>query len=250
MVVLAASPAEARRGGGAVVINLCDDIVHVRGLSAGTADTIGFDSLGYKYARFGILWLDLWRWDGEHVVYSDGGYAPISAEHLAALGGAGVPWKYHFPPGLVLLLAALEFWIITKQRRRVKAVLWIGGALILFSLLLLWQGVDKTFAIPGLLGLHHVVTAWFGMRAHADEIVGEVTAGEANEDHAAEPRPSAAVAARSSGATVARPSAAPPLPTSAASGTSQPLAIHRPQTAPADVPIVHDASAEGPKLLR
>ena len=68
VVVGLGSPAEARRGGGAILINTGDDIEHIRDLpSADTAafaddpstEAMVFSKLGYRYERFGVFFMDI-----------------------------------------------------------------------------------------------------------------------------------------------------------------------------------------------
>ena len=55
--------------------------------------------------RFGLFFVDLWRWDGEFVITDIRGYEPIPADQLAKFDKAQVPLSYHLPPGLLMLLA-------------------------------------------------------------------------------------------------------------------------------------------------
>src|SRR5215510_5556284 len=87
LVVLAiARPAHA--GVRIIVVNTGADIMHIRDLPPETAKETDYTAIGYRYDRFGVYWLDFWRWGGEFVVYNDRAYAPLSASQLAELGGA------------------------------------------------------------------------------------------------------------------------------------------------------------------
>lgn len=295
VLLVAARPAEARRGGGGgiVVINTGETIIHIRDLPPATATLIGYRKLGYKHALFGLFWFDLWRWDGEFVVYNDGDssidtealadlgpdigsdipafssgthYAPIDGALLDELGGASTPWRYHFPEGLLIILALIELVVITKTRRPLKVTLAIGGTMLVIALAFFLKGLTWEFMIPAFLGLHHILGSRWALQRQAEQ-----DARAAEREAAREPATydsttdnDDVVPRRSRPdleARLERPSqpATPhvpgPLVEDAArmrrpSRPSQPLVIERPQTAPVEAPIVHDPSVEGPKLLR
>jgi hypothetical protein len=260
VTLVQASPAQARRSGAAIV-NTGDDLIHIRDLPADTTATLGVDAIGYRYERVGVFWLDLWRWDGEFVVYKDNGYIPLDDDTLATLGGGSVPWKYHFPPGLLLVLAIIEFVIVAKTKRRARGVLAIGGALVLFGIVILIGGVDKAFAIPLLLGGYHIFVALPAVRAARAEAAATPEAVPAPRESGklatvsgSHPRASVPRMTSQSGSQPVRPSApsveAPRVETPAEPARpSQPLAIARPQST-TDAPTKHDDSAAAPKFLR
>jgi hypothetical protein len=243
LVVGIGGTAEARRGGGVVVINTGDDIFHVRDLSPDEAAMAGFSKLGYRYELFGVFWFHLWRWDGEFVVYDGSTYAPIDDEQLAQLGGGSVPWRYHLPDGLLLILAAIELVIITRTKRRLKTTLAIGCGLLVVSAAFYFMGLDWEFLIPLCLALHHIIGSYFSLKLQRERDEAAAVTAEVV-------RATSTPAAETSGR-IARPSRPPPLADDVvASRPSQPIVIERPTTAPLVVPMRADDKSEGPKLLR
>ena len=263
LVVGAGGVAEARRGGGAVIINTGDDILHIRDLpnadvlqsaddpdSEVLGDRMVFGKLGYRYERFGVFWMDIWRWDGEFVLYSGDTYVSIDDEMVEALGGASVPWRYRLPDGLLILIAAAYLGFIGRRKRSAKSALIIAGVLAAISGVLFLLGLTWEFGIPLVIAMHHAIAARAAIK-HAPE-----------EEAAAEPAAPAPVR-------VSRPSQPPPLqrpsqrmatgtpPPVTSSGEhaipsrpSQPIVIERATTAPGVVPMRADDSVDGPKLLR
>jgi len=242
IVLLSAQPAHARRGGGVIIIVSGDEIEHVRDLPAELAAEVGAASIGYHYQRFGLFWLDLWRWDGEFVIYDGAGFSPISAEQLELLGGGSVPWRYHLPPGLLIVIGLIELAIVTKTRRRVRVIIAIGAALLVTALVFYLEGLEIEFLVPGLLGLHHIIGSLILM--NRPQPVDEEPAHDEPEESTHEPmepegRP---VAYRPSPPNVETdPFRAPPQP--------PPIVIARKPTH-SDTPLAHDENAEPPKLLR
>ncbi len=245
LVMLAeARPAEARRGGGIVVINVGDDIMHVRQTSPEAAtnedgSAAELDQIGYHYSRFGLFWVDLWRWEGEWVLYSsDGGsYAPISDAELEQLGGARFPLAYHLPPGFLLLVCGGYFLIVRRKPRTVKFALIAGGILIAIALILFLLGLGLGALIPGFLGVYHLFAAKFspaGSHEEDDEAPAENYDGAEPEP---EPRPRREPAPR----VETDPFRAPPQ--------QAPIMVERPSQ-PIVAPIAVDPNAEAPKLLR
>jgi len=244
VVMAAARPAEARRGrGGIVVINLGDDIMHLRQTSSevvlgedGTEARL--DRIGYHYERFGLFWVDLWRWGGEYVLYSGDGmtYAPLTDAELDALGGAPFPIAYHLPPGFLALLAGGELLIVRRKRRTVRFALIAGGVMILIAVVLFVMGLGLAVMIPGFLGLYHLAAAKF--TSADDDEDDTLTADAESAPEAPRPRPPV------------RPSA-PRVETDPFRAPPQqaPILVERP-SAPAVAPIAVDPDAEAPKLLR
>ena len=62
--------AEAR---GLMIVNTGLDVTHVSELNdAAKAELVAEAQdmkIGYAYERFGVFWLDIWRWDGQLVFY-------------------------------------------------------------------------------------------------------------------------------------------------------------------------------------
>lgn len=242
VVMVAANPAEARRGrGGIVVINVGDDIMHLRQTSfepvvSEDGRETSVDNIGYHYQRFGLFWVDLWRWGGEYVLYSGETYAPLTDDELAELGGARFPIAYHLPPGFLLLVCAGIFGLIKRRSRSVKFCLIAGGSLIAIALVLFLAGLGLGAMIPGFLGLYHLAAAKFGTAPEPDDDDDVVSA----EPEPEQPRP--------------RPSFRPPAPRVEtdpfrAPPQQAPIHVERP-SAPVVAPIAVDPNAEAPKLLR
>jgi len=154
---------------GLVVINTGDDILHLRDLDADKAAMVGYGKLGYRYDLFGVFWVDIWRSDGEFVVYEGSTYSPITDEELEMLGGASVPWRYHLPEGLLIILALIELAIVSRTRRKVKTAFILGGILVAFAILIFFKGLTWEFMIPLLLGLHHILTGYSAMKRAPEE---------------------------------------------------------------------------------
>ena len=259
MVVGLGRTAEARRGGGAVIINTGDDILHIRDLpqvdlDAVTvddpevlADRVVFGKLGYRYERFGVFFMDIWRWDGEFVLYSGDTYVPIDDEMLGLVGGASVPWRYRLPDGLLILLAVAYLAFIGRRKRSAKSALIIAGVLAAISIAFFFMGLTWEFGIPLVIAMHHAIAARSAIKnAPPEEEVAEP---------AAPARPSRPMSTSGSGPLVAKgtppPVREPSGPHAAIpSRPSQPLVVERPSTAPAVVPMRADDSVDGPKLLR
>jgi len=242
-----AGPAEARRGGGGIVIiNVGDDVMPLRQTSSETVvgedgSEARLDTIGYHYQRFGLFWIDFWRWSGEYVLYSgDGGmlYAPLTSDELAELGGADFPLAYHLPPGFLLLLAAGVFGLVKRKSRSVKFCLGVGGALIGIALILLVAGLGLGAMIPGFLGLYHLVAAkWGTVDDGANEADDDIVdLGEPLPEQKPRPRPVREAAPR----VETDPFRAPPQ--------QAPIHVERP-SAPVVAPIAVDPDAEAPKLL-
>src|SRR5450432_4616155 len=93
-----ARPAEAR---GTALIISGDDISHIRDLAHGEVALLGFSqtdlhydpmdigpgpvALGYHYQRFGVFFLDVWRWSGEPVVYRGKQFWVLTDDQLETL---------------------------------------------------------------------------------------------------------------------------------------------------------------------
>ncbi|MDQ3335012.1 MAG: hypothetical protein M4D80_07615 [Myxococcota bacterium] len=260
LVVGSGDIAEARRGGGAVLINTGDDILHIRDLSVDDRDAytiadpssevpgegIFFGKLGYRYERFGVFFMDIWRWDGEFVLYSGDTYVTIDDEMLALVGGASVPWRYRLPDGLLILIAAAYLGFIGRRKRSAKSALIIAGVLAVISLVFFLLGLTWEFGIPLVIAAHHAIAARSAMK-HAPE-----------EEAVVEEAPAPVRVSRPSQPPPVRPSrpmpkgTPPPVSQSGeyASRPSQPIVVDRPSTAPVVVPMRADESVDGPKLLR
>ena len=68
---LAMPSAEAK---GLMIINTGDDVKEVSDIkdeirAEVEADTAPGVKIGFMYSRFGVFWLDIWRWSGKFVLY-------------------------------------------------------------------------------------------------------------------------------------------------------------------------------------
>jgi hypothetical protein len=143
---------------GIVLIVTGDDVHHIADIPDAGAE--GPAAVGYHYSRFGLFWVDFWRYDGEFIVYRDSQYAVISEEEANKLGASGVPWIYHFPPGLVLLGGVLELFLFASLPQRRPLSIGLGVGLLGFGGLLFAKGVTFAFAVPVALGVYHIAAAF------------------------------------------------------------------------------------------
>jgi hypothetical protein len=239
IVVVCASggAAEARRRGGIVVINSGTDIIGVRDATAAEQDELIPDTaIGYKYDLFGLFWLDIWRSDGAFVQYKDSSYLELTPEQIARMK-LRVPWGYHLPPGLLLILLGIEWLIARAIRPTARSTFILAGALGALSIVFLIEGsMQIQFASTAFVGLAHALAAWRAMRTldAADEPVHETgTAWEPDPRRApAEPPPRVDP----------DPFRAPPAPA--------PLQVVAYTPSQQEAPIVHDEAAPAPRLLK
>jgi hypothetical protein len=112
VLLLNATPASAR---GIMIVNTGTDILHVDEVPADKKAEIESAtqpgvSLGYMYSRFGVFWLDVWRWDGKFVLYSGDNFWALPDAELAqvmnvkSMSDISRPWKYRMPWGLLVLV--------------------------------------------------------------------------------------------------------------------------------------------------
>ena len=109
--------AEAR---GLMIVNTGLDVTHVSELNdAAKAELVAEAQdmkIGYAYERFGVFWLDIWRWDGQFVFYKGDELFEEEEETIAAAaaGPLSRPISYRLPPGLwVLVGGAIIFGLFT-----------------------------------------------------------------------------------------------------------------------------------------
>ena len=229
--------AEARRGVGIVVIYTGDDIEPLGGLAPDVSAATGYTKHGYHYQRFGLFWIDFWRWGGEPAVYEGNTYVPLTPELAAELGvPLSTPWSYHFPPGLLLVIVGAELAIIGRKPRSVRGTLLAAGGLGAFAALLWFKDTGMASIIPALAGLYHVAAIW--LRPY-EEPVDE-------DDASADDAPAAPAPKRTGYAT----GTAPRVETDPFRANPQPLpvVVERPSQ-PAVIPVAHDPNAAAPKLL-
>ncbi len=160
IVLALGTPAEAR---GIVIINTGDDILYLKDLQPDDARDTGFTKLGYHYERFGVFWLDMWRWGGEFCVYNGDSYAPLTAEDLEMLGGARLPFDYHVPPGLVII-GGIGLFALFGAMRKSRLAVAIGVAEVGVAALFFAKGLTWQVAIPAAVGTLNIVASWQALR--------------------------------------------------------------------------------------
>ncbi len=232
-VLAIARPAEAAY----IPITHGDDIVHIRDLPPATVVELGngMTSLGYHYDFVGVGFIDVWRSSGQFCVYHGDQYITLTSDELDALGGASVPWRYYFPPGLVIVLGLAELLVVTRMKRKAYVVLALGGAMALVAILFVFEGLRQEAIVPGLLAVHHIVGTVLALRLQrGDEVVSEPEPAPVRPE-----RPLANVLP-SPAAIDADPFRSPPRAS---------IAVQQPAAKPAAAPIVVDPNADQPKLL-
>jgi hypothetical protein len=132
--LVAPSEAHARRGivpfvvnTGAAVKNLGEPTAEAKELIRGMT---GKDlSVGYLYSRFGLLWLNIWTWDGQYALYEESGgsinYEALTREQAAELMGVdpekiGPPLGYTVPPGLLVYGGGIVLLVLVAMRTKKK----------------------------------------------------------------------------------------------------------------------------------
>jgi hypothetical protein len=238
--------ADARRG--VVVVTSGSDVFHIRDIPADQAEGQAGWMLGYRYNYWGLFWLDLSRSDGRFVIYRDGRSLPVTDEELAQLGGASVPWKYQLPLGWIVLVALIEVALVTRSRRRVGVVLVIAGIMSVVALVFLFLGLVPEVVVPLALVGHHVVGSLLAIRlqkrldAASNPRGRELLADDEPVPPEPEPELRRDFPLPSPPRVETDPFRAPPM--------ARPVVTERPAERPSTAPIVHDATAEPPKLLR
>ena len=237
VMVAAPREAEARRGVGIVVINTGDDIAHLGDLAPDVAAATGYTKHGYHYQRFGLFWIDFWRWGGEPAVYEGSTYVPLTPELAAELGvPLPTPWSYHFPPGLLLVIVGAELALVARKPRTVRVTMIAAGGLVGFAALLWFKHAGMASIIPALASLYHVAAIW--LRPY-DAQAEETWDADADDTPASAPK-------RTGYAT----GTAPRVETDPFRANPQPppVVVERPSQ-PAVIPVAHDPRAAAPKLL-
>jgi hypothetical protein len=126
LMVAVAVAAPAPAAAGPLVVTGGEDVIHLRRMPAAAQAVLGEGtSLGYRYDGVGLFGLDLWRWDGEVVLYRGRTiYTDVAPAEIAELAGVGsldrigAPFGYYLPPGLALLLAIAGAGLVTLLYRR------------------------------------------------------------------------------------------------------------------------------------
>ncbi len=233
-----ARPAHAGR---AALVSTGDDISHLRDLAHGELASVGLDTvdlgygplaLGYHYQRFGVFFLDVWRWSGEPVVYRGTRFRVLTDDQLETLRGR-VPLAYHLPPGLMIVLALLELAVVTRGRMKQWLVVAIGQILIASSIASYLGGLEVSFLVPLALGLFHLFAVWRTRRALAGPARAARAAADPGQLHHA----------------VVLPIPPPNVETDPFRAPPQVHIVPIQHAAIAPTPIAIDANADKPKLL-
>lgn len=124
LCALAPRPADAK---GLVIINTGDDVMEIGDVKAemraeveqATAPGV---KVGVRYNRFGIFWIDLFRWGSTFVLFQGDTFWDVPEKELAEV--SAVPLKKPFtatvPPGLIGLIGLALVGIIVAIVRRKK----------------------------------------------------------------------------------------------------------------------------------
>ena len=124
LCALAPSAAEAK---GLVIINTGDDVMEIGDVKAEAraeveASTEPGVKVGVRYDRFGIFWIDFFRWNSSFVLFHGNTFWEVPEADLAEV--SAVPLKKPFtatvPPGLIGLAIALIIFILVKVIGRKK----------------------------------------------------------------------------------------------------------------------------------
>ncbi|MGE0398754.1 MAG: hypothetical protein AB7T06_18750 [Kofleriaceae bacterium] len=108
------------------IINTGEDVVEVGQIKPELlpdvqAETASDVKLGMMYSRFGLFWLDIWRWDKKYVFFSSNTYWEITEEQAKeAAVGLDVPFTMTIPPGLLVLLGITALVVLVKVLGRGK----------------------------------------------------------------------------------------------------------------------------------
>lgn len=124
LCALAPSAAEAK---GLVIINTGDDVMEIGDVKAEAraeveAATEAGVKVGVKYNRFGIFWVDLFRWDSSFVLFHGDTFYEVPEADLAEVSAVPLkkPFTVTIPPGLIGLGAILMIFILVKVLGRKK----------------------------------------------------------------------------------------------------------------------------------
>jgi hypothetical protein len=109
-----------------IVYGWGEEVAHVAALPGDARDGVrrelGKDvAIGYFYKRFHIFWLDLWTWDGRHVLYAGNECWELPPDAWAEILGAtesqklGKPILYRFPLGLTILVGLVVLGVVTSK---------------------------------------------------------------------------------------------------------------------------------------
>jgi hypothetical protein len=84
---------------------------------------VGRAQLAFRYRFVSLFNLNVWTWNGEHVIHADRAWVPLSEEGVKRLRAAGmmlpqVPLTYTFPPGALPIAVSVAGWLWWKWRSR------------------------------------------------------------------------------------------------------------------------------------
>jgi hypothetical protein len=125
LITFTPNVAQARRGGIPIpiIFGSGEEIDRVGDLPDDVKEQIPSEmgpgvSIGFHYHRFHIYWLNLWTWDGQHVLYQGDRYwklGPADWEKLLGSPGSralGKPFFYRFPMGIDILGGLAVLWFL------------------------------------------------------------------------------------------------------------------------------------------
>jgi hypothetical protein len=121
---LAPSAAEAK---GLVIINTGDDVMEIGDVKAeARADVESATEpgvkVGVKYNRFGIFWIDFFRWDSSFVLFHGNTFYEVPEADLAEVSAVPLkkPFTVTMPPGLIgliILIVGLIAWKVIGRKK-------------------------------------------------------------------------------------------------------------------------------------
>ena len=108
------------------LINTGEDVVEIADIKPEMRADIESNTavgakIGMMYSRFGLFWLDIWRWDKKYVVFQGNTVWELSeeqAKELAVDGKLSVPITMTIPPGLMVILGCIAAFIAFKLLRK------------------------------------------------------------------------------------------------------------------------------------
>ena len=117
LLLFASADAHAKRG--IAIINTGEDVVEIADIKddarAEVESTTGPGAkVGLMYSRFGLFWLDLWRWDAKWVLVQGDNVWEIDEEQATALadGELSKPFTMTVPPGLIVVLLLVVGFVV------------------------------------------------------------------------------------------------------------------------------------------
>lgn len=69
--------------------------------------------VGMKYSHFGLLFMNVWTWDGEIVLFEGDTYYDIDVTQAVAIGKYGKPFLYSFPLLFLIIVVGGGFYLLT-----------------------------------------------------------------------------------------------------------------------------------------